>query len=80
MIYEYSTIDFYMASVHTGGTFHDMWNGVIWSNCYELIERKWQNEILYLPNNYKIKLKRRYGADWRTPKDTKGPVPRKKII
>ena len=52
------------------------WNNVIWTECcYEnnLIEYFWNNERLYLPYNYKIKLSNRYGKDWKIPQNTKGP-------
>jgi len=56
---------------------------VTWSNCHtpdkKLITYKWKDVTLYLPNNYENKLIRRYGPDWKTPKDTKGP-PRLNIL
>ena len=79
----YSTIDFYMANVDEQGNFIDIWEKVVWSNCYnetrELVQSQWNNEKVYLPNNYITKLENRYG-DWKTPKNEKSPVPRKMVI
>jgi hypothetical protein len=80
---EYCTIDFYMANVNKNGDFNDKWEKVIWSDCYKsnkLIEYKWKNEVLYIPNNYEKKLIGRYGINWKIPQDTKGPKPKKKIL
>ena len=81
----YSTIDFYMAKIDDKGNFNDNWERVVWSNCYidkdkNLIEHTWNNKKLYLPNNYETKLKNRYGDNWKTPQNSRGPTPRKKII
>ena len=53
---EYSSIDFYMATINNDGDFHDQWEKVIWSKCYnednELIKYIWNENVLYFPNNY----------------------------
>jgi hypothetical protein len=81
---EYASIDFYMAQINDKGDYYDMWENVVWSDCYAedktLIEYTWNDNTLYLPNNYERKLLGRYGADWKIPKDTKGPRPKKKIL
>ena len=80
---KYSSIDFYNSVIDCNGGFKDNWENVLWSNCYKnkkLVEFKWNNTYLYLPNNYKQKLVNRYGDKWRVPQKTKGPSPRKKII
>jgi hypothetical protein len=81
---EYCSIDFYIAEIDAQGNFIDPWEKVIWSNCYNhensLVEYIWNGEKLYLPFNFETKLLNRYGEDWRTPMDTKGPIPRKEII
>mgnify|MGYP003388954629 FL=1 len=59
--------------------FHDHWNHVVWTNCYDsidpksrqFIKKEWKGEIINIPNNYEQKLVNRYG-DWKTPKQTKG--------
>ena len=81
---KYTSIDFYTTTLMENGSFNDTWNKVIWSKCYneknQLIEYKWNNQILYIPNNYEQKLINRYGKDWKIPKNTKGPKPVKKIL
>ena len=81
---EYCTIDFYMANLDEKGNFHDIWENVIWSECYneknELIQRIWNGHMLYLPHSYEEKLINRYGEDWKIPQNTKGPIPRKIIL
>lgn len=80
---EYCSIDFYMANVDINGNFNDTWERVVWSNCYldnKLIEYEWKDNILYIPNNYENKLKNRYGIRWKIPQNSKGPVPRKRVI
>lgn len=78
---KYCSVDFYMSEVDSNGDFHDTWENVIWSNCYneknKLIEYTFQGEQLYLPNNYEIKLSNRYGDDWRIPLNKKFSLPRK---
>lgn len=80
----YCSVDFYMATTDGKGNFDDTWEKVIWSNCYnennELIQYIWNENILYLPFNFEIKLINRYGENWKIPQNNKGPVPRKKIL
>jgi hypothetical protein len=80
----YCSVDFYMASIDEKGNFKDVWENVIWSECYneknELIQYTWNENILYLPFNYEVKLLNRYGKHWRIPQNNKGPMPRKLII
>ena len=61
-----ASIDFYMAAVDKKGNFNDMWEKVVWSDCYLKNSEKffkiyWQNTTLNLPNNYFKKLRKRYG-------------------
>ena len=81
---KYSSVDFYMATTDGKGNFNDTWEKVIWSNCFNengiLLRKEWENSSLNLPNNYELKLQRRYGDKWRIPQNNKGPWPRKKII
>jgi hypothetical protein len=80
----YCSVDFYMASIDEKGNFNDVCERVIWSECYneknKLIEYIWNENILYLPFNYEIKLINRYGENWRIPQNNKGPLPRKTIL
>jgi phosphorylcholine metabolism protein LicD len=77
---ELASIDIYMAKIDDKGNFHDLWEKVVWSNCYEnqqLVNKEWNNITLQLPNNYITKLENRYGNTWMTPqnsKGTRGPV------
>lgn len=77
------TMDFYMAKLDNDGNFHDNWEKVTWTNCFNsentLIEYIWNENKLYLPNNYEKKLYNRYGNDWKTPKQTKGDRRNKNI-
>jgi len=82
---EYCSVDFYCAEIDNKGNFHDKWENVVWSECYientnKLIEKEWKNVKLYLPNNYELKLKLRYGDNWRIPQNNKGRRPRLKRI
>lgn len=77
------TIDIYMANIDQKGNFHDMWENVTWSTCFhngKLIPYKWEEVILYLPNNAKTKLENRYGKNWKIPQRSKGLSPQKKVI
>ena len=72
-----ASIDFYMSEVDMKGNFNDLWEKVVWSNCYlknseEFIKINWKNTTLNLPNNYFNKLKKRYGFFWRIPQNNKG--------
>ena len=73
---KYSQVDFYMSIVDKEGNFEDLWENIVWSKCYndknELIEYIWNENKLYLPNNYKKKLANYYGEDWEIPKKYKG--------
>ena len=81
---DYCSVDFYMTSIDEKGNFHDKWEKVIWSKCYnennELIKHMWNENILYLPFNYEKKLITRYGVNWRIPQNNKGLFPRKKVL
>jgi hypothetical protein len=72
---EYSTIDIYMATVDNKGNYDDTWNHVIWMNCHnangKLPSYLWNNIVVNIPNDHKIKLAGRYGNDWMIPQDIK---------
>ena len=73
---KYAQVDFYMSIVDKEGNFKDLWENIIWTKCYtdknKLIEYIWNENKLYLPNNYKKKLANYYGDDWQIPKNYKG--------
>lgn len=73
------TVDFYLTSTVKEGVY-DKWENVIWTDVYPIEEREWNEKIINIPNNYEIKLERRYGKDWMTPQDTKGPKPKAKKL
>ena len=82
---ESASIDFYMTEVDEHGNFNDVWEGVIWSNCYsknskKFIKFNWKNTTLNLPANYYKKLKKRYGIFWRIPQKNKGNQSNKESI
>ena len=82
---EFTSVDFYMAVIDQKGNFNDAWNHVVWSECYAtkdktLIEYEWYDTTLYLPNNHETKFVKRYGENWKIPANTKGPLPRAKIL
>lgn len=79
---EWASVDFYCATVDAHGNFHDHWENVVWTECYQpnstqLQAVPWNGIYLPLPDNAVRKLKNRYGADWRTPCASKGPMPRR---
>lgn len=80
----FASMDFYMAVVDDDGNFCDPWEEVIWSGCYDetgkLVERRWNDEIVYLPFNAEEKLENRYGESWRIPQNSKGPRQHKKVL
>jgi len=65
---DYVSVDFYMATIDEEGNFSDLWEKVVWTNCYDtngkLFERPWKDTILYIPANPEQKLRNRYGEDW----------------
>jgi phosphorylcholine metabolism protein LicD len=80
---EYASIDIYMCNIDNKGNFNDMWEKVIWSNCYdnnELLKREWNGITLQIPNNYIKKLENRYGVTWNIKQNNKGPRPPKLIL
>lgn len=81
----YASVDFYMSDADSKGNFKDNWEKVTWSECYTagnrlLWEWPWHDTVLFLPNNFETKLRRRYGDRWRTPQKTKGPMPRLDVL
>lgn len=72
----FASVDFYFCDKNNKNDFNDLWNSVTWTNCYDdnnkLICKKWNDTILYLPNNYEKKLENRYGPQWKVPMKSKG--------
>lgn len=80
----YTSIDFYGAVIDEKGGYYDTWENVIWSHClneaYELNSIKWEDLIIPIPYNHEQKFINRYGKDWNIPRQTKGIIPKKKVI
>lgn len=81
---DYCSVDFYMATPDKYGNYLDLWENVIWSNCYnnenKFIEYIWNDEILYLPNNYIQKLINKYGETWKIPQPGTGISPKNRVL
>jgi hypothetical protein len=75
----FSSIDIYMSEIDDNGNCIDLWNRLLLTDCYvnkeekNFIEKIWNGEKLYIPNNYIKKLVNRYGKDWEIKKDEKPP-------
>lgn len=65
------TIDFYFSKIENENA-HDLFENLHWINVFPLKEKIWNEQVLYLPNNYEDKLANIYGDDWRIPRKTKG--------
>jgi hypothetical protein len=77
------TIDFYLSNVIKDNNkinYNDSWENVIWSDVMPFVKHEWKDVVLNIPNNAELKLISRYGDDWKTPKQSKGVLPKKKII
>tara|TARA_Y100001973_G_scaffold106619_1_gene185886 strand:- start:932 stop:1540 length:609 start_codon:yes stop_codon:yes gene_type:complete len=76
-IWSFPTIvDIYIANV-SGSDFYDSWNKVRWTECLPLHKASFTTEsrdpvTIWLPSGSEKKLAKRYGKDWRTPRNTKG--------
>lgn len=74
----YASIDIYMGEFSDKDVF-DQWNRLNIRNCFldnknkTFVEREWEGQIVYIPNNYKRILINRYGEDWHIKKDKKIP-------
>lgn len=71
-------IDLYVCDIY------DSHEKVLWTNCLDsngkLLIYEWNNINLNIPNQYENKLNGRYGADWKIPKNSKGPRPKKTTL
>ena len=67
-----------MCSILDDYKYYDIWNYVIWSDCYDhtekLIQLEWNGNIFNIPWNAEYKLEKLYGNDWRIPQPNKGIV------
>ena len=55
----------------------DLWNNLTINDCFldtenkTFIEKKWNGQNIYYPNNYEKILFNRYGKDWKIKQDKK---------
>jgi hypothetical protein len=75
----HAQIDFYLYDVEHKNA-NDTWSNIVWSDCFPLIKCNWNMGILYLPQEFELKLKNRYGENWRIPQSRKIEVGKKYII
>jgi hypothetical protein len=73
----FASADFYFSNYDsTTHNFNDVWNNVVWTCCkddkHNFIQKEWNELLLNIPLNYEEKLIKRYGNDWKTPKNYKG--------
>ena len=74
----YASIDIYMVDFNDGGV-SDVWNGSIITDCFldkekqTFIERNFNGQKIYYPNNYKRILINCYGTDYNIKKDEPPP-------
>jgi phosphorylcholine metabolism protein LicD len=75
---EYASIDIYMGDFNDENVF-DKWNGLNIKDCYldkknkTFIEKNWNGQNVYYPNNSERILFNRYGNDWNIKKNKKIP-------
>ena len=75
MLREPIAVDIYMADIDKDGNFYDKWNKIKWTNCFKdnkLIKKIWNDNIIYLPNNYIKHIENKYGKNWKIPSKDKG--------
>ena len=80
----YSSIDIYMGDYNNENV-KDLWENLTIKDCFldtenkTFIEKKWNGQNIYYPNNYERILINRYGKDWKIKKDTKIPQTMKEL-
>ena len=73
---DYSSIDIYMGD-YSNDNVIDLWNKLTIKQCFldkenkTFIEKKWNEQNIYYPNNFERILINRYGKDWKVKKDKK---------
>lgn len=81
---DYSSIDIYMGD-YSNENVTDLWNKLTIKQCFldtenkTFIEKKWNGQNIYYPNNYERILINRYGKDWKIKKDKKIPQTMKEL-
>jgi len=80
---DYSSIDTYRGDYNEN--VKDLWNKLTIKDCFldtenkTFIEKKWNGQNIYYPNNYERILINRYGKDWKIKKDKKIPKTMKEL-
>lgn len=73
---DYSSIDIYFGDYNNKNV-KDLWNKLTIKDCFldtdnkTFIEKKWNGQNIFFPNNYERILFNRYGNEWKIKKDTK---------
>lgn len=73
---DYASIDIYMGEFNNKNV-RDLWNKLTIKDCFldtentKFIEKKWNEQTVYYPNNYERILINRYGKDWKIKKNKK---------
>ena len=81
---DYSSIDIYMGDYNNKNV-KDLWNMLNIKDCFldienkTFIEKKWNGQNIYYPNNYERILINRYGKNWKIKKDKKIPQTMKEL-
>ena len=75
---DYASIDIYVGDYNNSNV-KDLWNKLTIKDCFldaenkTFIEKKWNGQTIYYPNNYERILFNRYGKDWKIKIDEKIP-------
>ena len=81
---DYSSIDIYMGDYNNKNV-KDLWNRLTINDCFldtenkTFIEKKWNGQTIYYPNNYERILINRYGKSWKIKQDKKIPQSMKEL-
>ena len=81
---DYSSIDIYMGD-YINKDVKDLWNKLTIKDCFldtenkTFIEKKWNGQNIYFPNNYERILFNRYGKNWKIKQDKKIPQTMKEL-
>ena len=82
---DYCSIDIYMGEYINNKNIKDLWNNLTINDCFldtenkTFIEKKWNGQNIYYPNNYEKILFNRYGKDWKIKQDKKIPQTMKEL-
>tara|TARA_B100001057_G_C22683453_1_gene884693 strand:+ start:134 stop:667 length:534 start_codon:yes stop_codon:yes gene_type:complete len=82
---DYCSIDIYMGEYTNNKNIKDLWNNLTINDCFldtenkTFIEKKWNGQNIYYPNNYEKILFNRYGKEWKIKQDKKIPQTMKEL-